>query len=261
MPRTAEEWHNRFLYQAAWTRRLRTHLLDHNLPHAINSILEVGSGTSAVLSEYAPGNVEIDQAPSCNHHCLGIDLDAEFLTFSNRKYPTIQVVQGDGRSLPLIENSFSATFCHYTLLWCEYPEIFLSELIRVTEKGGLVAAFAEPDYLGCIYYPDLLEEIKLAQIEELEASGADPGFGRKLPGLFRKSKLGDVHCGIYGYSRESKISTQSEKDLACYQIEDLEHVYDTKIVMKLRGIEYVAQQSMDYLKYIPTFYAWGIKKF
>jgi ubiquinone/menaquinone biosynthesis C-methylase UbiE len=260
VPVTAEEWHVRFRAQADWTRQLRTYVLEENLPHPIDNILEVGSGTSAVLSDYFLGSLENEKLPLASNYCMGVDLNAEYLSFSSRKYPSLPVIQADGCSLPVRKETFSATFCHYTLLWCVSPESLISEMIRVTKKGGLVAAFAEPDYLGSIYFPDLLEEIKLAQIEELEASTADPGFGRKLPGLFHRQDLVDVHYGLFGYSWKLKDSRKNIEDLANYQIDDFAQVFDDKKVAKLWKIEFEAQQSVDYLKYVPTFYAWGKKK-
>jgi hypothetical protein len=57
---------------------------------------------------------------------------------------------------------------------------------------------AEPDYGGRIDYPSIFERIGKLQTDQLQAQGADPFIGRKLPALLSQAGLHNIHTALIG---------------------------------------------------------------
>ncbi|MHA1541616.1 MAG: class I SAM-dependent methyltransferase, partial [Candidatus Hodarchaeales archaeon] len=104
-------------------------------------ILEVGSGTGAVIEEI----MSLTSNPEL--YALDINWIALQSNLCTNK------ILGKGEHLPFPDNFFDITLCHYLLLWIENPIDVLKEMYRVTRVGGWIACLAEPDYGGRIDYP------------------------------------------------------------------------------------------------------------
>jgi len=170
--------HRRFLQQAEWTASLRNYAIT-KLPHDLPiSVLEVGSGTGAVINCIPPN---VDR--------FGVDIDLAVTKFAQTQNPSINFVAAEGGILPFPDRTFNLTYCHYLLLWVAQPKIVLDEMIRVTKKGGMVAAFAEPDYGLSDERSTISRRIHALQAQSLLKKGANPFIGHKVLDLFNNLDL------------------------------------------------------------------------
>ena len=170
-----QQWHQRYVAQAGWTAHIRKYIFNKIKPAEDVHILEVGSGTGAVIGAL------LNQGYA---NITGLDLDFPSLDYTKAIQPTFHLVLGDGHRLPFPKAWFGITFCHYLLMWTAHPSTILSEMCRVTQPGGWVLALAESDHRARIDYPDQLAVLGHHQTQSLEAQGADVSLGRKLRSLF-----------------------------------------------------------------------------
>ena len=246
-PLNQEEWHQRYKQQAGWSQDVRKYLFGKVNITSGDKVLEVGSGTSAVLSLIAN---EID---GCY---FGIDIDYKNLYFSSKLYPHIPLAQGDGLQLPFPNKCFKATYCHYLLLWVVDPSRILSEMIRVTRSGGSVIALAEPDYQARIDYPDPLQKLGQLQTKSLENQGIDSTMGRKLAGLFHHPYLKEITSGILGAQWDPNQAVDEKEWLMIRS--DLGLTLPPGDLETYRKAEASARKRGEKVLFIPTFYAAGI---
>ena len=248
MTLSRDEWHQRFLVQAQWTEGLRLYFFDLIKDDAIQSILEIGCGTGALLPDLqalTPGQV------------FGGDINLDHLELAALNCPDCSLSGANVHRLPFADQSFDLVLCHYFLMWTGEPSQALGEMRRVTKTGGSVVAFAEPDYGGRIDHPQGLSLIREMQIQAFKGSGADPYLGRQLLGLFVENGFSDLECGIYQgfFPREySEAELESEwKVLAA----DLDGFLSSQELEELRSQDLAARQSGSRVVYVPTFYAWA----
>ena len=240
------EWHHRFQQQARWTRDLRSYIFKHiELPSSAN-ILEVGSGTGAILTD--------SEIP---HIKFGLDIDLPSLLFSNHIAPSSIFTCGDGHTLPYSSNAFDLSLCHFLLLWCNSPAQVLRQMIRVTKPAGFVLALAEPDYGGRIDYPELLSRLGTEQTMALRQQGADPLMGRKLASHFHSAGLQSIESGVIGAQWQSS-TTNSEFELEwLITNHDLHSFLDSTTLSSLHELEKTSRENGSRTLFIPTFYAIG----
>jgi SAM-dependent methyltransferase len=246
------DWHSRFLQQSQWTSPLRRFLIQNlNLLNA-HSILDVGCGTGVLTHEFSS---------STNAQIVGVDINIKFLRQALRNDKKSSFIQADGYHLPHADHTFDLVFCHFVLLWIHEPLWVVSEMKRVTRPGGVVAAFAEPDYGGRIDYPTELQPLAAAQQISLRSQGADPEIGRKVASIFIEAGLCNVECGVMGgqWKQESMVN---EWDQEWSTLEDdLQHIGTDTIrpsVNKLKLVDRNARLRGDRILFVPTFYAVGI---
>jgi ubiquinone/menaquinone biosynthesis C-methylase UbiE len=103
-------------------------------------VVEVGCGPGPVARALAahPGVATV----------VGIDPSTIFLAKGRelaRDVPNLSFVEGDGRSLPLDDNSVDVVVFHTTLCHVPGPELALAEAFRVLGDGGILAVF-DGDY-------------------------------------------------------------------------------------------------------------------
>jgi ubiquinone/menaquinone biosynthesis C-methylase UbiE len=243
MPFSLSDWHRRYLQQAGWSRNLRKHLFYRfNFPKPA-SILEVGCGTGAVLGEY-------EQMQSIS--TFGLDIDPESLLFFHREHPQANLTAGDAHALPFANAFFDLTFCHYLLLWLKEPLSALREMRRVTKPGGWVCAFAEPDYVGRIAYPQELETLASLQIQSLAKQGASASMGRQLYKLFHDAGLDNIESGILAVEWK-KDSNNLANEMETMKV-DLAFIGKENILMDSQKR---INESKGSIYFIPTFYAFG----
>jgi len=190
MTLTLDDWHKRFLQQAGWTAPLRAHLFARAGIRDARRILEVGCGTGAVSASAARDNPAV--------RVVGLDFDIPRLQFAHRLDPDCRYAGGNALRLPFADGIFDLTFCHYLLLWIRGPQHAMREMVRVTRRGGWVAALAEPDYGGRIDYPEELAAFGRMQSESLRRQGADPAIGRTVAGLLSNSGVRVETSGVLG---------------------------------------------------------------
>ena len=248
MPLRGEDWHQRYQVQAGWTETLRLYFYDLIKEEKISSILDIGCGTGALL----PGIQEASPA-----QIYGADINLDHLLLASQVCPDCSLAGGDVHHLPFAEDSFDLVFCHYFLLWFGAPRHALSEMRRVTRPGGIVAAFAEPDYGGRIDYPTEFIRIREYQISSLLDSGADPRLGRKLKSFFTSGGFSDLEYGVYQGSWQGEVTQEEFESEWMVLKEDLSKYLNKSEIQALRKHDQLVRDQGSRLVYIPTFYAWG----
>lgn len=243
------DWHNRYLQQARWTSELRQHLFNRCGVGSEDKILEVGSGTGAILEQLAAEK----------HPLLtGIDIDRTALSFTKQQNQQFNLVQADGHQLPFSSNTYNISLAHYLLLWVQKPEQILREMRRVTCSGGCLIALAEPDHLARIDYPTPLDELGRLQTRALQEQGADIAIGRKIQALFTRTGLLKVETGILGgqWTTETLKRTDETEWMALHA--DLSQQLPEDTLSHYKKEDQQARKAGQRILFIPTFYAFGV---
>lgn len=248
MPLSKEEWHDRFLLQAQWTEGLRAYFFDLIKDDSISSILDIGCGTGALLTDLgllSPAQI------------VGADTNLGYLTLARSHCPDCGLANADAHLLPFAPASFDVVLCHYFLMWVGDPAHALVEMTRVVKPGGTVVAFAEPDYGGRIDYPPEFDSIRDLQLAGLQSAGADPRMGRRLQSLFQSGDFQAIQCGVYQGSWPSVRNTADLDSEWKMLAEDLSGSLAPRELAALQEQDLAARKKGTRLIYVPTFYAWG----
>lgn len=238
-------WHTRYTQQANWTRDLRAYIFKKiNLAEA-SRVLEVGCGTGAILSEL------LTQIP-----LHGLDLDPAALAECRVHAPAASLIHGNALSLPYSTNSFDVVYCHFFLLWARDPLQALLEMKRVTQPGGHIIAFAEPDYSNRIDQPDELIILGKWQIESLKRQGADPGFGARLAESFFQAGIKINETGIIQGVDNSPDVEGRKKEWDVLE-SDLAGMASKEEMQKMKYLDEQAWERGERVLQIPTHFVWG----
>lgn len=99
-----------------------------------DDVLDVGSGTGAIAAAVA--------AATPRSRLVGIDLAAAFVVFAQTRHGSarIRFEAGDARSLPFADASFDRAFSLLNLNFVPGVDDAIMEMIRVTRRGGTIAA-------------------------------------------------------------------------------------------------------------------------
>jgi len=240
------EWHQRYRQQGEWSKLIQHYLFNQAQLGFDDKILEVGSGTGAILELLSESGYTF---------LTGVDIDYHSLVFSRQnRFPHL-LVQADGYQLPFQTRTFDACLCHYLLLWLEHPINMLSEIRRVTKAGGWVMALAEPDHQSRIDYPPPLDRLGRIQTQALQDQGVDIQMGRKLRSLFQEVGLLKIQSGILSAQWSSEnIGDPTE----WFMLEgDLAGVLDEGELSNYMQLNHEAWIEGERVLFVPTFYAMG----
>ncbi len=242
------DWHQRYLQQSKWTKAIRRHLFNKKKFSAEDWILEVGSGTGAILGQVA------EELPC---QVAGIDINVNSLAFSHGVNRGFNLAQADAHRLPFRDNTFSITYCHYLLMWVEDSLLTLIEMQRVTQPGGFVIALAESDYSSRIDFPAPLDRLGEIQSQALQAQGADIEMGRKLGQLFHQAGLSEIEVGILGTHWQSETEWDMDKTEVATLWSDLHGILSEDEITHYLNIDRKAREDSERVLFVPTFYAKG----
>jgi SAM-dependent methyltransferase len=92
-------------------------------------LLDVASG---------PGSVAV-AALRRGARPVGVDLSPRMVELASRLNPAIEFREGDVEHLPFADQSFDALVCSFGLGHFPYPEVAVSECLRVVKAGGRLA--------------------------------------------------------------------------------------------------------------------------
>jgi SAM-dependent methyltransferase len=141
-------------------------------------LLDVGAGSGTISVSFAK------LIP--DGHVTGIDLNANILPRARAVaemagVKNIEFQQGSVYKLPFADETFDVTFCHQVLIHIGTPWDALREMLRVTKRGGIVAA-REGDYESEGIWPELpaLGEFHKLMAGLMSAGGGNPTAGRQL---------------------------------------------------------------------------------
>lgn len=155
-------------------------------------ILEVGCGTGAITRMLA-------QAPGVGK-VIGIDPSAIFIekARSLNEHSHVELVVGDGRTLPFSDHSFDTVVFHTVLGHVPSPELFLQEAKRVLKKGGQLAIF-DGDYTN--------RSVALGEQDPLQAcveimkkyNTHNPWLVRQLPAMLSAQGFDSIQLECHSY--------------------------------------------------------------
>ncbi len=141
-------------------------------------LLDVGAGSGTIAISFAK------LIP--NGHVTGIDLNAKVLPRARANAETAGVNNIDFREgsifkLPFEDEAFDITYCHQVLIHISNPWDALREMLRVTKRGGIVAA-REGDYETECIWPESPQLVKFHKLMAglMGANGGTPTAGRQL---------------------------------------------------------------------------------
>lgn len=147
----------------------------HN-PHL--TLLDVGAGSGTISVAFAKAIPD--------GHVTGIDVNPEILPRAQAiakmtGVKNIDFQQGDAYKLPFADETFDVTYCHQMLTHLKAPWDAVSEMIRVTKAGGIVAA-REGDLGTQFVWPELPGLLKFNKFitDVINASGGTSTGGRQL---------------------------------------------------------------------------------
>jgi ubiquinone/menaquinone biosynthesis C-methylase UbiE len=243
-----EQWHLRFTQQAGWTEEIRRYLLSRTKPHHDDRVLEVGSGTGAILEPLAKTGYQ---------SLIGIDIDHPSLAFSKTLEPSFSLAQADGYQLPFADEAVALSLCHFLLLWVQHPGRILAEMRRVTRAGGCVIALAEPDHQARIDHPPPLDQLGKQQTRSLASQGADITMGRQLRMLFYETGLRNVETGILCAQWQPEHASPVDETEWMTIRADLSGHLSPKEIANFYQIEQQSRKDGNRVLFIPTFYAIG----
>lgn len=239
------DWHKRFTQQATWTRDLRAYLFEKAGLVNAHRVLEVGCGTGAILQGLgAPASV------------YGLDINLSSLAECEINAPMAELVQGDALSLPYSDQTFDVVYCHFLLLWVRDPLQALLEMKRVTQPGGHIIAFAEPDYSQRVDKPEELIPLGEWQTEALKRQGADPGFGARLAESFFEAGIKLHETGTIQGGDSEPSPEEWETEWAVIE-SDLAGQVPDQDILKIKKLDDAAWDTGERVLFVPTFYAWG----
>ncbi|KAH8679751.1 S-adenosyl-L-methionine-dependent methyltransferase [Tricladium varicosporioides] len=145
-------------------------------PHL--TLLDVGAGS---------GNISVSFAKLIpDGHVTGVDLNPNILPRARAVaemagVKNIEFQQGSIYKLPFADETFDITFCHQVLIHIGTPWDALREMLRVTKRGGIVAA-REGDYETECIWPELPELLRFHKLMAglMSSGGGTPTAGRQL---------------------------------------------------------------------------------
>ncbi len=238
-------WHTRYTQQANWTRDLRAYIFEKVGLKNVRRVLEVGCGTSAILSEL-PKQPQI----------FGLDINRDALAESSVHAPNALLVEGDALELPYPNKLFDIVYSHFLLLWVHDPLRALQEMKRVTRADGYVIAFAEPDYSSRIDEPVELVPLGKWQTEALIRQGANPNLGARLAELFYEAGIKIIETGIIQGPREKPSPEDWKLEWDVIESDLKDWVTDSDI-QKMKSLDQEARKNNTRVLIVPTYFAWG----
>ena len=153
-------------------------------------VLDAGCGTGAVARKMAakvsPGEV------------YGIDIDSLFISeakklATNEGMKNIEFELGDVDDLKHHDGTFDVSYCRLVLMHVKNPVKTVTELKRVTKKGGIVAV-SDNDDGGVILYPEMPKMIDIwaKYGRSAKKRGVDRYIGRQLFSIFSQAGLSSI---------------------------------------------------------------------
>ena len=159
-----------------WRRETLSYLPENS------NLLEIGAGTGLNFPFY----------PNCKHS-VAAEISCKMLAFAKdrNQNESISLVQTDAGKLPFVSNSFDAAFATLVLCAVPDPKKALSEIRRVTRKGGMIVLLEHVRPNGLLgYLFDLLNVLTVRWINDRfnqETAALAESSGLKILEIKRKA--------------------------------------------------------------------------
>jgi SAM-dependent methyltransferase len=172
------------------------------------SAIDVGCGPRGILELLA-------ERVGPRGRVVGLEVDPVHVAMARQLVAeqgltNVEVIQADARNTGLPPASFDVAHARTVLVNVPDPEAVLAEMTRLVRAGGWVASL-EPDVAVdlCHRVNPAWDRLHQIFITAVQAVGADPFIGRRLPELFREAGLSDIgvraHAELYppGHTRRT----------------------------------------------------------
>ncbi|MDG6228976.1 MAG: methyltransferase domain-containing protein [Candidatus Thermoplasmatota archaeon] len=217
-------------------------------------VLDVGCGS---------GIVTRDIAHLTKGKVIGIDESSDMIRVAQKvlnRYRNVSLTVGKAEKLPFPDNVFDICVCNLLLMWAQHPAYVVSEMARVTKRGGKVLASLEPDYGGKLHYPEHAKVDSIFAGKAICDKGGDPHIGRKLRCLFvqagLKTEVGIGNNRIWSCAEDKSYYLHARD----FYVNALKHAGLTQ--KEIDEWEFSFLRSLDegiQLNFFPQFYAIGAK--
>jgi len=172
------------VFLGRWTRALGERMVEFaRFPEGM--LLDVGCGTGSLTHSMAK------RGPA-----VGIDVALPYLAYANRHDSGPAFVAGEASQLPFADGVFAGAAAQLVLNFVADPVAAVTEMRRVTRKGGVIAASVW-DFRGGLVYQRMLWDTA-ASIDPNAARVRDRLFSAPLalpdglPALFALAGINDV---------------------------------------------------------------------
>lgn len=178
---TFEHWSAGNTYEqfmGRWSREIASRFIGWLDAETQRTWLDIGCGTGALTQSIIAGTDP--------RAIIGLDPSLSFVQFARQQTDYAFFVVGDGTSLPLTANSFDAVVSGLALNFMPQPLTALTDMHRVTNPGGFVAAYVW-DYADKMEFLRYFWDVAV----ELDPDAIAFHEGRRFP-LCRPDKLLDL---------------------------------------------------------------------
>ncbi|CAI6342239.1 unnamed protein product [Periconia digitata] len=179
-------------------------------------LLDVGCGSGTIAASFAKLIPE--------GRVTGIDVNSSILPRARavaemNGVANIEFQEGSIFQLPFADETFDVTFCHQVLIHIGTPWDALREMLRVTKRGGIVAA-REGDYESECIWPELpgLKKFHALMAGCMKAGGGNPTTGRLL--LSWALKIGVERSHVQSSFGTSSYDTPSGRNTCSKGLRD-----------------------------------------
>jgi len=134
-----------------------------------SKILELGCGTGSNLFNLrAMGNP---------FEYIGIDINDEEISLSQRNFPTDEFILGDATNVALPDESFDLVFCRDVIHHIKIPQqlLLIQEMTRLTKVGGQVVIIESNSLNFVIWAFGKLFKTERYVLRKVDSPGKKPG--------------------------------------------------------------------------------------
>lgn len=177
----------------------------------------IQSGMSVLDSGCGIGleTVKLAKLVAPSGRVTGLDWSRKFLDEAQRRAAALNLPityqQGDAQHLPFSDNTFDVSRSERLLPYLGDPRKALSELIRVTKRGGTVYLI-EPDFETVTINMSDRSLVRKVLHFDCDHHTKNGWIGRELPGLFKS-------CGLVDVSVEADVVVFEPKSFSAYFLE------------------------------------------
>ncbi|MGI9318334.1 MAG: methyltransferase domain-containing protein [bacterium] len=176
---------------------LESYLSEIDFPEN-SKVVEIGCGTGGVTRTLAQWpNVSI---------AVGVDPSKVFISKAKKLgegIPNLSFEMGDGRVLPMEDQSFDVAIVHTTMCHVPNPESLLQEAFRILKPGGWFAVF-DGDYATATVATGDFDPLESCISAFRDGFVHDQWLVRRLPSLIQSAGFDVTRTRSHGYVEAGK---------------------------------------------------------